>query len=153
MTFSATVQTPTICNRVADNSLKFQSWARSMMLGQSRTGSLMPMTISPTLKPRSHAKRPCPDCGAALVRRSSNSEHLLLSKTFLICKNPVCGATFAGIDEITHRLSPPSQPNKEIHLPYAPSSIRRGVLAVLGLSTECEEPFRSEPTVGEENRP
>ncbi|MDN5420759.1 MAG: hypothetical protein L0G08_08235 [Pseudomonadales bacterium] len=58
-----------------------------------------------------------------------------MSKTLLVCKNAVCGATFTGIDEITHRLSPPSRPNPEIQLPYAPSAIRRGVLKELGLLT------------------
>lgn len=51
-------------------------------------------------------RRRCPDCGSPLVKRSSASQHLLMSRTFLVCKNVVCGATFAGTDEITHRLSP-----------------------------------------------
>jgi predicted RNA-binding Zn-ribbon protein involved in translation (DUF1610 family) len=99
------------------------------------------MTTHQRFKSQPQTKRPCPDCGAALIKRSSNSEHLLLSKTFLVCKSPVCGATFAGIDEITHRLSPPSQPNVDIQLPYAPSAIRRGVLTVLGLPSDREDPL------------
>ncbi|MFK1499088.1 ogr/Delta-like zinc finger family protein [Pseudomonas aeruginosa] len=85
-------------------------------------------------------RRRCPDCGSPLIKRSSASQHLLMSRTFLVCKNVVCGATFAGTDEITHRLSPPSRPNPEICLPYAPSAIRRGVLQVLGLPAEDEQP-------------
>jgi predicted RNA-binding Zn-ribbon protein involved in translation (DUF1610 family) len=123
-----------------------------MMLGQSRPGSLI-MTTHPRFESKPQAKRPCPDCGAALIKRSSNSEHLLLSKTFLVCKNAVCGATFAGIDEITHRLSPPSLPNVDIQLPYAPSAIRRGVLRVLGLPTEREDPLSvRQASVGQESR-
>ncbi|KTS79125.1 hypothetical protein NS274_03670 [Pseudomonas oryzihabitans] len=56
------------------------------------------------------------------------SKHPLLSRTFLICRNPVCGATFLGVDEITHRLSPSSQPNPTVTLPYAPSALRRAAL-------------------------
>lgn len=141
------------CSRSAHNLVEFQSWARSVMLGQSRFGSLTLMTASTKPKSPLQVKRPCPDCGTPLLKRSSNSEHLLLSKTFLVCKNAVCGATFAGIDEITHRLSPPSQPNAEIRLPYAPSAIRRGVLVVLGLPTEREEPVRAAQANGsQENR-
>ena len=72
--------------------------------------------------------RQCPDCGASLVKRSSMNKHPLLSRTFLICRNPVCGATFLGVDEITHRLSPSSQPNPTVTLPYAPSALRRVAL-------------------------
>lgn len=86
-------------------------------------------------------RRRCPDCGAPLIKRSSSSEHVLMSKTFLVCKSAVCGATFAGVDEITHRLSPPSWPNPEIQLPYAPSAIRRGVLKELGLNADSEKPL------------
>lgn len=70
-------------------------------------------------------KRRCPDCGESLVKRSSESKHPLLSSTYLICKNPICGATFVGVDQITHRLSPPSQANPEIDLPYSPLVARR----------------------------
>jgi hypothetical protein len=61
-----------------------------------------------------------------------------MSVTYLVCNNAVCGATFAGVDEITHRLSPPSRPNPAIVLPYAPSAIRRGVLEQQGLPSEME---------------
>ncbi|WP_305955675.1 ogr/Delta-like zinc finger family protein [Pseudomonas sp. F01002] len=139
-----------ICKRATHNRGKFQSWTGSMMLGPSRFGGKIPMSANP----KTRRQRPCPDCGAALIRRSSNSEHLLLSKTLLVCKSAVCGATFTGIDEITHRLSPPSQPNTDIQLPYAPSAVRRGVLLALGLSTENEQPISLIPNFGElESRP
>ncbi|MCY1352652.1 Ogr/Delta-like zinc finger [compost metagenome] len=83
-------------------------------------------------------KRRCPDCGASLVKRSSESKHLLMSTTYLVCSNAVCGATFTGVDEITHRLSPPSRPNPAITLPFAPSALRRGVLEQQGLPSEME---------------
>ncbi|MHA6572600.1 MULTISPECIES: ogr/Delta-like zinc finger family protein [Pseudomonas] len=123
------------CERASYNLQRFKSWAGSMMLGPSRFGGLLPVSAIPKVRPQVQAKRRCPDCGAALIKRSSNSEHALMSKTLLVCKNAVCGATFTGIDEITHRLSPPSRPNPEIQLPYAPSAIRRGVLKELGLLT------------------
>lgn len=100
----------------------------------------MPISAQPNI-PAQGTKRRCPDCGAALIKRSSNSEHVLLSTTLLVCKNAVCGATFTGIDEITHRLSPPSRPNPEIQLPYAQSAIRRGVLKELGLPADAEQPL------------
>lgn len=115
---------------------RFHAWAGLGMLEASRKRGKIPMLSSAqSSRPAQGTKRRCPDCGSALIKRSSNSEHLLLSRTFLVCKNAVCGATFAGVDEITHRLSPPSWPNPEIQLPYAPSAIRRGVLRELGLPT------------------
>lgn len=124
------------CKRASYNLQRYKSWAGSMMLGPSRFGGLLPVSATPKARPQVQAKRRCPDCGAALIKRSSNSEHALMSKTLLVCKNAVCGATFTGIDEITHRLSPPSRPNPEIQLPYAPSAIRRSVLKELGLLTQ-----------------
>lgn len=129
------------CNGWRYSARSFRSSAVLAMLEPSKIGGSAqmsePLTRSPK-QPVSAAKRPCPDCGASLVKRSSRCEHALLSKTFLVCKNPVCGATFAGHDEITHRLSPPSQPNPEISLPYASSVIRRGVLLELGLQVGQE---------------
>ncbi|MES2820131.1 MAG: ogr/Delta-like zinc finger family protein [Pseudomonadota bacterium] len=83
-------------------------------------------------------RRPCPDCGAALIKRSSKSLHPLMTTTFLVCQNLVCGATFSGTDEITHRMSPSSRPNPEINLPDAPSVTRRKALAMAGMSTAAE---------------
>ncbi|WP_375738405.1 ogr/Delta-like zinc finger family protein [Pseudomonas boanensis] len=95
-------------------------------------------TPRPPETTRSNLRRCCPDCGAPLLKRSSDCKHVLLSTTYLVCRNVVCGATFAGVDEITHRLSPPSFPNPEIKLPYAPNVIRRGVLKALGLQAQQE---------------
>lgn len=72
--------------------------------------------------------RPCPDCGAALVKRTSGMIHPLMWRTSLFCTNPDCGANFTGSDEITHRLSPPREPNPNISIPFAPVEIRRHVL-------------------------
>lgn len=71
--------------------------------------------------------RPCPDCGSPLIRRTSSHLTLLLTRTLLICKNPICGASFAGFDEITHRVSPPSQRNPEIKLPTVPGKDRKEI--------------------------
>ncbi|WP_244216314.1 ogr/Delta-like zinc finger family protein [Phytopseudomonas daroniae] len=97
------------------------------------------MNATPKTRTQAQAKRCCPDCGAALIKRSSTSYHPLMSSTYLVCKNPVCGATFTGTDEITHRLSPPSNPNPAIALPYAPSNARRSVLQELGLPMERDQ--------------
>ncbi|MGF7243388.1 putative RNA-binding Zn-ribbon protein involved in translation (DUF1610 family) [Pseudomonas oryzihabitans] len=94
------------------------------------------MTNTPKSTRNTTPRRRCPDCGASLVKRSSTSKHPLLSRTFLICRNPVCGATFLGIDEITHRLSPSSQPNPAVTLPYAPSALRRTALDDLGQAVD-----------------
>lgn len=93
-----------------------------------------------TKLPIKKGKRPCPDCGAALVKRTSERLHPLYSETMLICKNPDCGATFVGCDEITHRLSPPADPNPSIALPYAPTAARRNWLEEIGLLDESPRP-------------
>lgn len=90
-------------------------------------------------------KRRCPDCGASLVKRTSEHKHPLLSATYLVCSNAVCGATFTGVDEITHRLSPPSRPNPAITLPYAPRALRRGVLEQQGLPSEMDYEPKVQP--------
>jgi len=83
---------------------------------------------TPPGPPKPPAKRRCPDCGEHLVKRTSVSLHLLMSETFLICRNIFCGATFRGVDEITHRISPPSVPNPTVNLPYTPTSLRKAKL-------------------------
>ncbi|MFH6597508.1 ogr/Delta-like zinc finger family protein [Ectopseudomonas khazarica] len=85
-------------------------------------------------------KRRCPDCGSPLIKRCSEMQHLLMAKTYLVCKNAVCGATFTGVDEITHRLSPPSQPNPDVDLPFAPAAARRAVLQEQRIATEKQQP-------------
>ncbi|WP_331253012.1 ogr/Delta-like zinc finger family protein [Pseudomonas luteola] len=127
------------CKTESYNLRSFCSSTSQGMLEQSFKGVYSPMTISSGPTQKNSSKRRCPDCGASLIKRSSSSQHLLMSSTFLVCKNVVCGATFAGVDEITHRLSPPSRPNPDVELPYAPSAIRRGVLSVLGITTETEQ--------------
>ena len=125
------------CNNGHYNSGAFRSCAVQGMLEPSTSGGspLMSETLQPE-KAKAKIKRCCPDCGTGLVKRSSSSQHPLMSKTILICKNPVCGASFSGVDEITHRLSPSSRPNPAIQLPFAPSALRRGVLQELDLPAE-----------------
>lgn len=146
-------QTRTPCSLRRYSAMAFRSSPVLEMLEPSRIGGSihMPNTSSTPRKNTNGIKRRCPDCGAGLVKRSSESQHVLMSRTFLVCKNAVCGATFAGVDEITHRLSPASQPNPEISLPYAPSAIRRNVLQELGLAT-CQV-IQVERTTLQEKRP
>ena len=143
------------CRGATYNSSRFQARAGLGMLEASRPGGKIPMlTSAQSSKPQQGTKRRCPDCGSALIKRSSSSEHLLMSKTLLVCKNAVCGATFTGVDEITHRLSPPSWPNPEIQLPYAPSAIRRGINRERDLPTHEEQsPALSQPQNESEVRP
>lgn len=124
----AAITFPVFCRNAAYKSAACRSSAVQGKLGASRNHGVLTMTY--TLQPAQKTKRgrQCPDCGASLVKRSSMSKHPLLSRTFLICRNPVCGATFLGVDEITHRLSPSSQPNPAVALPYAPSALRRAAL-------------------------
>ena len=80
----------------------------------------------------------CPDCGARIIKRDTKKKHLLLATTYLYCKNPVCGASFIGLEEITHRLSPSSQPNPDVALPYAQSALRNTVRLALNMPLEPE---------------
>ncbi|MDZ4262382.1 MAG: ogr/Delta-like zinc finger family protein [Pseudomonadota bacterium] len=78
--------------------------------------------------PHKKRNRPCPDCGSPLIRRTSDQLTLLITRTLVICKNPVCGASFSGLDEITHRISPPSVPNPDVKLPMSPKKVRNEIL-------------------------
>lgn len=78
----------------------------------------------------------CPDCGESLTRRTSEMVHPLLQRIYLVCRNAVCGATFAATSEITHRLSPPSCPNPAVRLPYADRTTRASILKAQGMATE-----------------
>lgn len=78
----------------------------------------------------------CPDCGESLTRRTSEMAHPLLQRIYLVCRNAVCGATFAATSEITHRLSPPSRPNPEVKLPYADRAARATILKAQGMTIE-----------------
>lgn len=113
-------------------------------LGASRNHGVQTMTDTPKAPRKIPRRRQCPDCGAALVKRTSMTKHLLLSRTYLVCRNPVCGATFLGVDEITHRLSPSSQPNPDVTLPYAPSALRRAALDDLEQDAEVACPDQVE---------
>ncbi len=78
----------------------------------------------------------CPDCGCHMVRRTSKVLHPLIQAVYLVCPSATCGATFRGVLEITHRLSPPSVPNPAISLPQAGQGIRTEVLRAEGLLPE-----------------
>lgn len=132
------------CTRACYKSAAYRSSAVQGKLGTSRIQGVPTMTTPPKSTRKTTPRRRCPDCGASLVKRSSTSKHLLLSRTFLICRNPVCGATFLGIDEITHRLSPSSQPNPDITLPYAPSALRRAASTDLEQDPEANCPGQVE---------
>lgn len=74
----------------------------------------------------------CPDCGARIIRRTSEVVHPLLQKFYIVCTNLACGATYLGNSEITHRLSPPTNPNPEISLPWA-DSVKRSAASKAGV--------------------
>lgn len=141
MTLSSPRQTMlsplTTCGSARYKSAAYRSSAVQGKLGTSKIQGVLTMTNTPKSTRNATPRRRCPDCGASLVKRSSTSKHPLLSRTFLICRNPVCGATFLGVDEITHRLSPSSQPNPAVSLPYAPSALRRAALDDLGQSVDA----------------
>lgn len=124
------------CSGACYKSAAYRSSAVQGKLGTSRIKGVPTMTNTSKSTRNTTPRRRCPDCGASLVKRSSTSKHPLLSRTFLICRNPVCGATFLGIDEITHRLSPSSQPNPAVTIPYAPSALRRTALDDLGQAVD-----------------
>lgn len=148
MTLSSTQQTMlsllTTCASVRYKSAAYRSSAVQGKLGTSKIQGVPTMTNTPKSTRNATPRRRCPDCGASLVKRSSTSKHPLLSRTFLTCRNPVCGATFLGIDEITHRLSPSSQPNPDVTLPYAPSALRRAASADLEQDPEADCPGQVE---------
>ncbi len=140
----ATPSLRAICSSASYKPAAYRSSAVQGKLGTSRNQGVPTMTNTPKSTRNTTPRRRCPDCGASLVKRSSTSKHPLLSRTFLICRNPVCGATFLGIDEITHRLSPSSQPNPDVTLPYAPSALRRAASADLEQGPEADCPGQVE---------
>lgn len=96
------------------------------------------------ITPRKKKFRPCPDCGSPLNRRDSERLSLLITRTLIVCKNPVCGATFSGFDEIHYRLSPPSVPNPDIDLPMSPHKDRTAILNALTGEDDAENNADSE---------
>lgn len=65
--------------------------------------------------------RRCPDCRQpTLITRTEEEAdpYGLLRKSYLECRNLLCGSTFGGIREITYRISPPRVPNPNVDLPY-----------------------------------
>lgn len=71
--------------------------------------------------PLARGKRPCPDCGGPLRKRTSERTHLLLSEVFYQCCFEGCGSTFKGREELYERLTICRRPNPAIRLPLAAS--------------------------------
>lgn len=90
------------------------------------------------ITPRKRRFRPCPDCGSPLLRRSSEQLSLLITRTLIVCKNPVCGASFTSFEEISYRLSPPSVPNPDINLPMSPHKDRTEIFNALTGQSDAE---------------
>jgi hypothetical protein len=122
------------CNKQHYSTKYFKSEIISVILAWSKSTReylMMRVTI-----PGQKIKRPCPDCGGPLIKRGSRLMSPLVSRTIIVCKNIVCGATFTGFDEITHRLSPPSNPNPELMIPMSPHAVRVEVLNSTGLALD-----------------
>lgn len=122
------------CNKQHYSTKCFQSKIISAILAlstSSRECLIMRVTI-----PGQKIKRPCPDCGGPLLKRGSRLMSPLVSRTIIVCKNIVYGATFTGFDEITHRLSPPANPNPEIMIPMSPHAVKVEVLNSTGLALD-----------------
>lgn len=85
-------------------------------------------------------RRPCPDCGTPLFRRTSTFVTPLLSRTLMVCKNYLCGAAFAGYDEITHRVKPSLKRNPEVKLPIARGRARKELFKELAGESDANAP-------------
>lgn len=66
-------------------------------------------------------QRECPDCGALLIRRTSERMSPLYQEINYQCQNFFCASTFKGYEEIVYRLKVPMQPNPMVSLPVSPS--------------------------------
>ena len=65
------------CRGAAYNSSRFQARAGLGMLEASRPGGkILMLTSAQSSRPQQGTKRRCPDCGSALIKRSSSSEQL-----------------------------------------------------------------------------
>lgn len=64
----------------------------------------------------------CPECGEIMTRRTSEMAHALLQKIYWRCRNIECSATFAGVTEVTHCLTPSQTRNQSVRLPYSNQS-------------------------------
>ncbi len=70
----------------------------------------------------------CPHCKHSMRVRNSVYMHDLMRNVYFECQNITCGATFKGHMEITHTLSPATEPNPNIDLPMADSAMRRAAI-------------------------
>lgn len=56
----------------------------------------------------------CPHCGSPLRTRSSRLVSSICRELNLSCYNSDCGATFGGMLEISHAISPSANPNPAV---------------------------------------
>lgn len=64
----------------------------------------------------------CPDCSCGLMRRTSEQISQFYQVTYFVCRNIACNASFCGSTQLSHRLSPPANPNPAVDLPYSDES-------------------------------
>nr|WP_312455918.1 ogr/Delta-like zinc finger family protein [Stenotrophomonas pavanii] len=53
----------------------------------------------------------CDACGTPLTKRTSALQHRHLRTDAYVCQNPMCGATYTGMSELTSIASPSGLPN------------------------------------------
>jgi len=53
----------------------------------------------------------CEACDTALIKRTSRLQHRHLRSDVWVCPNPLCGASYAGISELTSIASPSGIPD------------------------------------------
>ena len=70
----------------------------------------------------------CEFCGSKLLKRTSWLKHSHLRGDVYCCENPLCHASFVGITELTHILSPSGMVAMDSQLPKSPMYKRREVL-------------------------
>jgi hypothetical protein len=64
---------------------------------------------------------PCPGCGGPSQVRSSRPVTSTFRTVYLVCRDMMCGCSFAGALEITHVISPSSVETPKVALPYRPA--------------------------------
>ncbi len=66
----------------------------------------------------------CEACHSPLIKRTSVLQHQFLRQDTYICENPVCGATYTGMSEVTSICSPSGMPSAASELPPSPGYLR-----------------------------
>lgn len=73
----------------------------------------------------SRATFSCEACDTPLLKRTSRLQHRHLRSDVWVCQNPLCGATYAGISELTSIASPSGIPDAPAcELPPTPGYTR-----------------------------